>query len=146
MQLPVPFRQRWAWMSVPWVVLLAALGIGVLLFVGSRVIPGKGGPRGSAAFLQAQTPPGPAALTNDVLVIPVKDKTGKEVEPMVLVPVNGGTPIRTALTNEVAAVPASLPTTSSTSTNVGIGELPGFEEKFLILQVALARRAISSGS
>jgi len=133
-------------MSVPWVVLLAALGIGVLLFMGSRVIKGKGGPGGSASFFQAQTPPGPAAPTNDVLVIPVKDKTGKEVEAMVLVPVNGGTRIQEARTNEVAAVRSNLPTPSVPSTNLAIVVLPGFEEKFLILQVALARRAISSGS
>ena len=143
LQTSIHSRRRRGWFSVPWMAWLVAAGIALLLFVGWRATRGRGITKDWSPTFQAEAPP---ATTNDVLVIPVKDKSGKVSDPMVLVPINGTAPVRASRTNDVATVRSNVTTPSTTLTNIPTVDLPGFEEKILSLQVALARRAISSGS
>src|SRR5882672_4308071 len=80
-----------------------------------------------------------------ILVIPNSGKSGKGAEPMVLVPVSARpTPAPVLIS---ATPPASPPISSRTNTPpITAAPRPPFDERVLAAQVALSRRAISSGS
>lgn len=106
--------------GVRWLVLLTAGLIALAAWNAGR------GPRNEFAQASPATRP-----TNGVLVIPVTDASGRQAEPMVLVPVQA---------RSVAEPPRPRPA----STNVPAAS--PVDERVLAAQVALARLAISPGS
>ena len=92
-----------------------------------------------------QTPP-PGAI-----VIPVTDKSGQPAEPIILLPVSAPVPKMPlpASSNASVSLPSNVPPatlTRSATTTSGPGPSAGYDERWLAVQVALARRGFSCGS